>query len=240
MKTVRSMGGEYKEIERYRKNLARVKLTGFLRSLMQGLSMAGFSFSIWGAVALSFWYGGKMIGDGTFNVGGLVKVFGVMLFAVIGLAQIMQILPEFVKAQTSAIVLLKIIQREPAIRFKGGKILSEIRGDLSFRNVSFRYPSRPKALVLDHLNLDVHSGQSVALVGSSGSGKSTIIGLAEKWYIPEEGIITLDGIDLNELDPQWLHQVVGIVTQEPTLFATTIKRNITYAVDTMVSYRKKN
>jgi ATP-binding cassette subfamily B (MDR/TAP) protein 1 len=239
MRTVRSMAGEYKEIERYRINLKKVGVTGFLRSLMTAITFSGFSFSIWGAVSLAFWYAGKMISEGNFDIGGLVKVFGVMLFAVIGLAQLMQILPEFVKAQTSAILLLKIIERKEAIRFKGGQTLTKVRGDLTFRNVNFRYPSRPKALVLNDLNLDVIAGQSVALVGSSGSGKSTIVGLVEKWYEPESGTISLDGVPLTDIDPQWLHQVVGIVTQEPTLFATTIKRNITYAVDTMNLFIKK-
>ena len=99
-----------------------------------------------------------------------------------------------------------------------------------FEHVDFIYPSRPNAVVLKDFSLEIKVGQSVALVGLSGSGKSTIVGLLERFYNPKAGRIFIDGNEITELDPQWLHKHVGIVTQEPTLFACSIRENIVYAV----------
>jgi ABC-type multidrug transport system fused ATPase/permease subunit len=85
--------------------------------------------------------------------------------------------------------------------------------------------------VLNKFSVEIQPGKSVALVGPSGSGKSTIVSLLEKWYEPEDGTITIDGVNLRNIDPQFLHRYTGIVQQEPTLFATTIKRNILYSVE---------
>jgi ATP-binding cassette subfamily B (MDR/TAP) protein 1 len=182
---------------------------------------------------LSFWYGGKLLDQGVMNIGDMIKVFGGLLMASIGFIQLFAIFPEVAKAQASISILLKIIKRVPAIPYKGGKTVDELKGHIAFENVTFRYPSRKNVVVLSDFSLNIEPGQSVALVGQSGSGKSTIVGLLEKWYEPEAGTITLDGVNLAEVDPQWLHRYLGIVSQEPVLFATTIRRNITYAVDTI-------
>ncbi|KAL0484500.1 ATP-binding cassette, subfamily B [Acrasis kona] len=233
MRTVRSMAGEEKEITRYETNLNKVLRTGVLFSFVKGLSIGAVTFFNWGAVSLAFWYAGQELEAGIINVGSLIRVFGSLLMALIGFMQMFTVFPEVAKAQASIGILLKAICRVPAINYKGGKTLENIQGRISFKNITFRYPSRKKVVVLDDFSLDIDPGTSVALVGQSGSGKSTIVGLLEKWYEPEKGTITLDGVDLKEIDPQWLHRYLGIVSQEPTLFATTIKKNITYAVDTI-------
>ena len=115
-------------------------------------------------------------------------------------------LPDMSKAQMSQTALLKVIKREPAIPFKGGKQLGEQVGKIEFRNVKFNYPSRPNVTVLKDFSLDIRVGQSIALVGPSGSGKSTIVGLLERYYDPQEGEIFIDGVNIKEIDPQWLHK----------------------------------
>ena len=103
------------------------------------------------------------------------------------------------------------------------------RGAVTFEDVSFRYPARPDAQVLSHVSLALSPGEVVALVGSSGSGKSTIAALLARLYDPESGRVLLDGRDLKELDPNWLRQQVGTVAQEPLLFSRSIADNIRYA-----------
>jgi ATP-binding cassette subfamily B (MDR/TAP) protein 1 len=110
-----------------------------------------------------------------------------------------------------------------------------VRGDIEFRNVSFSYPVRPDTTVLDDLSLTIPNGKHYALVGSSGSGKTTILGLVERFYDPSSGSIYLDGNDIRLLDSEWLRKNIALVSQEPHLFNTTIRKNITYAVDRKVS-----
>eukprot|EP00934_Nitzschia_sp_Nitz4_P006403 Nitzschia sp. Nitz4//scaffold167_size49223//37382//47662//NITZ4_007041-RA/size49223-snap-gene-0.38-mRNA-1//1//CDS//3329538293//6393//frame0 len=110
-----------------------------------------------------------------------------------------------------------------------GKKPSKVTGTIEFHDVRFSYPTRQNATVFDGFNLKIEAGKTVALVGPSGSGKSTAIQLIERYYDPLGGMVTLDGVDLRELNVEWLRSHVGLVSQEPTLFATTIKQNIRIA-----------
>lgn len=107
-------------------------------------------------------------------------------------------------------------------------LVPELKGDIVFEDVHFAYPSRPDAPVLKGLNLTIPIGKSVALVGQSGCGKSTIINLLERWYDPTSGRILVDGVDLKTLNLQWWRSRLGLVQQEPVLFAVTLKENIQY------------
>ena len=111
---------------------------------------------------------------------------------------------------------------------KSGQKLSKVDGHIQFKDVCFSYPSRPDVVIFDKLSLDIPSGKIVALVGGSGSGKSTVISLIERFYEPLSGQILLDGFDIRHLDLKWLRQQIGLVNQEPALFATTIRENILY------------
>lgn len=230
MRTVRSMAGEIKEQNRFKSDLKTVNKYGLLKALFQGLTMGSVTFILWGTVALAFWYGGGLTVDREITLGAMFKVFGLMLMGVLGLSQAATFFPDLTKARMSQETLLKVIKRQPAIPFKGGKTLETVSGNISVRNVDFIYPSRPNITVLKNFSLEIKPGQSVALVGPSGSGKSTIVGLLERFYNPKCGEIFIDGVDISEIDPMWLHKKVGIVTQEPVLFACSIRDNIAYAV----------
>ena len=91
-----------------------------------------------------------------------------------------------------------------------------------------RHPGLADVRIFKHFDLEVPAGSTVALVGESGSGKSTVIGLIERFYDPEKGAVLLDGVDIRTLQLRWLRQQIGLVSQEPTLFATTIAQNIAF------------
>ena len=99
----------------------------------------------------------------------------------------------------------------------------DIKGDIRFLNVKFAYPTRPDADVLNSLYLDIQPGTVVALVGASGSGKSTVGALLEKFYAPKDGTITLDGRSLATIDTKWLRANIGLVDQSPALFAASVR-----------------
>ena len=104
-----------------------------------------------------------------------------------------------------------------------------VSGKIEFKDVSFAYPTRKEAQVFNGFNLTIEAGKTVALVGPSGSGKSTTVGLIERYYDPAMGSVSLDGNDLRTLNVAWLRKQIGLVCQEPALFATTIKENIRIA-----------
>lgn len=104
-----------------------------------------------------------------------------------------------------------------------------IHGNVSFDQVTFRYPTRPDQVILNEFTLSIPSGKVIAFVGASGSGKSTVGQLLERFYDPSSGQISIDGHDIKSLDLKWLRQNIGYINQEPTLFATSIRDNIRYA-----------
>eukprot|EP01050_Picozoa_sp_SAG11_P009445 SAG11_NODE_887_length_6694_cov_21.780440_5_plen_432_part_00 len=125
----------------------------------------------------------------------------------------------------------QLVNRVPAIdeSSKGiAKPGKSAEGKIELKDVVFTYPARPDQQVMNGFSLTVEAGQTVALCGASGSGKSTTIQLVERFYDPESGSVSLDGQDLKTLNLSWLRQQVGLVSQEPTLFAGTIGENIAY------------
>jgi ATP-binding cassette subfamily B (MDR/TAP) protein 1 len=105
-----------------------------------------------------------------------------------------------------------------------------VHGEIRLENISFNYPSRPNVPVVKNISLVFPAGKTCALVGASGSGKSTAIGLIERFYDPLAGRVTLDGVDLRDLNLRWLRTQIGLVGQEPTLFATTIRGNVEHGL----------
>lgn len=112
-----------------------------------------------------------------------------------------------------------------------GKVLDDIRGDVELRDVHFSYPARPDEQILRGLCLFIPNGVTTALVGQSGSGKSTVISLIERFYDPQAGEVLIDGVNLKELRLKWIRSKIGLVSQEPVLFTGSIKDNIAYGKD---------
>lgn len=112
-----------------------------------------------------------------------------------------------------------------------GKKLNDIRGAIEFRDVYFSYPTRPDEQIVRGLSLLIDSGTTVALVGESGSGKSTVISLIERFYDPQAGEVLIDGMNIKEFQLMWLRGKIGLVSQEPFLFLSSIQDNISYGKD---------
>ena len=135
-------------------------------------------------------------------------------------------------ARASAAKLYDTIDRIPTIDSsnEGGIKPEKINCKITLENVKFNYPSRPEVPVVEGLSLVFPAGKTTALVGASGSVKSTIISLIERFYDPLEGSIELDGVDLRKLNLKWLRSQIGLVSQEPVLFATTVRENVVYGL----------
>ena len=136
----------------------------------------------------------------------------------------------FTEASVAASRIFEVIDRLPSIDVEGtkGLVLESISGRLEFEHVKFTYPSRPETLVLRDFNLIVEAGKTVALVGASGSGKSTAIALLQRFYDANEGVVRIDGEDIRSLQLKWIREKMGLVSQEHALFGTSIKENIMF------------
>ena len=125
---------------------------------------------------------------------------------------------------------MEVIKRVPKIDSDNmeGKKLENVSGEVEFSHVEFAYPSRPESVIFKDFCLKIPSGETLALVGGSGSGKSTVVALLQRFYDPLGGEIRLDGVAIDRLQLKWLRSQMGLVSQEPSLFATTIKENILF------------
>ena len=126
--------------------------------------------------------------------------------------------------------MFETIARKPKIDAydTNGVVLEDIKGDIELKNVHFRYPARPDVQIFSGFSLYVPSGTTAALVGQSGSGKSTVVSLLERFYDPDVGEVLIDGVNLKNFQVRWIREQIGLVSQEPALFATSIRENIAY------------
>uniref|UniRef100_A0AAR2IVC5 Bile salt export pump n=1 Tax=Pygocentrus nattereri TaxID=42514 RepID=A0AAR2IVC5_PYGNA len=231
IRTVAAFGGEKKEVERYDNNLISAQRWGIRKGLIMGFFTGYLWFIIFLCYALAFWYGSSLVIDTEeYTPGTLLQVFFGVLIAALNLGQASPCLEAFASGRGAATTIFETIDREPEIDClsEAGYKLDRVKGDLEFHNVTFYYPSRPEVKILDQLSLQVKSGETTAFVGPSGAGKSTAVQLIQRFYDPKEGMVTLDGHDIRGLNIQWLRSLIGIVEQEPVLFATTIAENIRY------------
>lgn len=146
------------------------------------------------------------------------------------LGQTSPCLNAFAAGQAAAYKMFETINRVPTIDSydTSGTVLENINGEIELRDVYFRYPARPDIQIFNGFSLHIPSGKTAALVGHSGSGKSTVISLVERFYDPDSGEVLIDGVDLKRLRLSWIREQIGLVSQEPILFATSIKENIAY------------
>ncbi|XP_063965443.1 ATP-dependent translocase ABCB1-like [Lytechinus pictus] len=230
IRTVTAFGGQKKELERYEKELLTAKAAGIKKGITSGLGI-GMSYLFYSCTyALSLWYGPKMVSEGRITGGDVVTVFFCIWSGSASIGNLTPSIHAIASARGSAVAIYDVIDSEPEIdkrKDKGMKPKS-VEGHLEFRHVRFSYPIRQDVPVLRDLSMKVNSGQRVALVGSSGCGKSTIVKLLLRFYSHTSGEICIDGIDIRDLNVTWLRENIGVVSQEPTLFNCSIKQNIEY------------
>uniref|UniRef100_A0A671LKP0 ATP-binding cassette sub-family B member 5 n=1 Tax=Sinocyclocheilus anshuiensis TaxID=1608454 RepID=A0A671LKP0_9TELE len=230
IRTVFAFGGQKKEILRYHKNLEDAKNVGIRKAITVNIAMGFTFFMIYMSYALAFWYGSTLILAKEYDIGILLTVFFSVLIGAFGIGQTSPNIQSFSSARGAAHKVFHIIDHEPKINSfsEEGYKLDVVKGNIEFKNIHFTYPSRQDVKVLNGMNLKVISGQTIALVGSSGCGKSTTIQLLQRFYDPLEGTVTIDGHDIRSLNVRGLRELIGVVSQEPVLFATTISENIRY------------
>lgn len=237
IRTVKAFSKEINEANYYNTQLDNILKVCYKESLYRGIffGFTGFSGNI---IILSvLYYGGAMVSDSSLTIGSLSAFLMYAAYVTISLNGLSSFYSELNKALGANIRLVELIERESAIPINSGKILDkQLSGDIEFQNVSFAYPTRNNTWVLKNFSLKIPSNTVVAIVGASGSGKSTIASLLLRFYDPNSGSILLDNHDLKFLNPMWVKSQISIVSQEPILFSGTIRENILYGVIDSVKY----
>uniref|UniRef100_A0A182K9W1 ATP-binding cassette sub-family B member 10, mitochondrial n=1 Tax=Anopheles christyi TaxID=43041 RepID=A0A182K9W1_9DIPT len=178
------------------------------------------------------YYGGTMVNNSEMTIGALTSFILYAGYTAISIGGLSNFYTELNKGVGSASRLWEIIDRKYAIPIDGGiEVNNPPAGQIQFHDVVFHYPSRPDAPILNGVNLTIEPGTSTAVVGRSGSGKSTIASLMLRLYDPEQGSVRLDGTDLRDLNPSSLRRHIGAVNQEPVLFSGSIRENILYGLN---------
>ncbi|CAI0388537.1 unnamed protein product [Linum tenue] len=230
VRTVYSYVGESKALNSYSDAIQNTLKLGYKAGMAKGLGLGctyGIACMSW---ALVFWYAGVFIRNGQTDGG---KAFTAIFSAIVGgmsLGQSFSNLGAFSKGKSAGYKLMEIINQKPSIVQDAldGKCLDEVTGNIEFKGVTFSYPSRPDVIIFRDFSIFFPAGKTVAVVGGSGSGKSTVISLIERFYDPSQGQVLLDNVDIKSLQLKWLRDQIGLVNQEPALFATTILENILY------------
>ncbi|KAG8636189.1 hypothetical protein MANES_16G108200v8 [Manihot esculenta] len=229
IKTVYSFTAEKRILDKYSAILNRTSKLGIKQGIAKGLAVGstGLSFAIWAFLA---WYGSRLVmykgeSGGRIYAGGISFILGGL-----SLGMALPDLRYFTEASVAATRIFHRIDRVPEIDGEDteGVVLDKIQGEIEFQHVRFTYPSRPDSTVLEDFSLKVEAGKTVALVGASGSGKSTAIALVQRFYDVDDGFVKIEGVDIRTLNLKWIRRKMGLVSQEHALFGTSIKENIMF------------
>jgi ATP-binding cassette subfamily B (MDR/TAP) protein 1 len=242
VRTVSALNAQPDVIAKYRVYLFKAMQVGIVKGFNVGLGNGGLFGSVFLTYALGFWYAAtlmkKTIDDGcTHNCltgGDVAAVFECMIMGSIALGQMAPPIGAFTSAKVAIGKLMETVNRKPLIdglSDQGLKPTIKTHGAIELNNITFSYPSRPNIVVCKDYSLKIEAGQSVALVGASGCGKSTIINLLLRFYDPQSGDVSIDGMNIRDLNIRWLRSQIGYVGQEPILFAGTVGDNISYGLD---------
>lgn len=177
---------------------------------------------------LAFWMGSRFLTSGETNLSSILTIILAVMIGAFSFGNVGPNVQHFVAGVAAAHKIYSTIDRESPLNptEEKGKQLDNFQGIIELKNIKHIYPSRPEVVVMEDVSLVVPAGKTTALVGASGSGKSTIVGLVERFYDPVGGEVLLDGHSIADLNLKWLRRQVALVQQEPVLFSQTIKQNI--------------
>ncbi|KAE9453920.1 hypothetical protein C3L33_14178, partial [Rhododendron williamsianum] len=233
IRTVASFTGEKHAVIKYNKSLMDAYKSGIQEGLATGVGFGAVMCVAFCTYSLAVWFGAKLIVNKSYTGGGVINVIVAVLTGSMSLSQTSPCMAAFSAGQAAGFKIFETINRKPDIDVYDikGKKLDDIRGDIELRDIYFSYPARPDEQIFNGFSLSIPNGMTAAMVGQSGSGKSTVISLIQRFYDPHSGQVLIDGINLKDFQLNWIREKIGLVSQEPVLFTCSIKDNIAYGKD---------
>ncbi|KAF3786179.1 ABC transporter B family member 2 [Nymphaea thermarum] len=235
IRTIAAFCSESKVVDLYTQQLAEPASRSFQRGQIAGVFYGISQFFIFSSYALALWYGSRLMHDGRASFKSVMKAFMVLIVTALAMGEMLAMAPDLVKGNQMAASVFEILDRKPGMKGaegdENGEEVGKVQGVIEMRRVCFSYPSRPDVVIFQDFNLKVPAGHSMAIVGTSGSGKSSVLSLILRFYDPTSGRVLIDGKDIKKLKLKSLRRHIGLVQQEPALFATTIYENILYGRD---------
>eukprot|EP00252_Welwitschia_mirabilis_P015020 TRINITY_DN33132_c0_g1_i1.p1 TRINITY_DN33132_c0_g1~~TRINITY_DN33132_c0_g1_i1.p1 ORF type:complete len:886 (-),score=159.26 TRINITY_DN33132_c0_g1_i1:361-2682(-) len=230
IRTVFAFCAEQKVTSLFSKELIEPKRKNFLQGQVAGIGYGTSQLCMFGSYGLALWYASTLVKDGKTDFSHVMKSFMILIITAFGVAETLALAPDIVKGSQVLGPVYKILDRKTQIDPDNpdAEKIKSVRGEIKMQNVCFSYPSRPSVAVLSDLNLQIKAGTSLALVGPSGSGKSSVVALVVRFYDPTSGAVLIDDKDIRKINVKCLRQHIALVQQEPALFATTIYENIRY------------
>ncbi|KAJ0075680.1 hypothetical protein Patl1_33778 [Pistacia atlantica] len=229
IRTVTTFSAQEELVKSFDRALSEPRKKSVKKSQILGLTLGFSQGAMYGAYTMILWFGAYLVTINEGNFGEVYKIFLILVLSSFSVGQLAGLAPDTSMAGTAIPSVLDIIKRRPMIdndRERGKKVERSKPWEVEFKKVTFAYPSRPEVLVLKEFGLKVKGGSMVALVGGSGSGKSTVIWLIQRFYDPNQGKVVIGGVDLREVNVKWLRRQIALVGQEPALFAGSIRENI--------------
>ncbi|KAG2676656.1 hypothetical protein I3760_12G063700 [Carya illinoinensis] len=228
VRTVAAFCAEDKILDLYARELIEPSRRSFVRGQISGIFYGICQFFIFSSYGLALWYGSVLMGKGLASFKSVMKAFFVLIVTALAMGETLAMAPDLLKGNQMVASVFEVMDRKTEVLGDVGEELMTVEGTIEFRGVQFSYPSRPEVIIFKDFNLRVRSGKSMALVGQSGSGKSSVISLILRFYDPTAGRVMIDGKDIKKLKIKSLRRHIGLVQQEPALFATSIYENILY------------
>nr|WNT93874.1 putative ABC transporter [Emericellopsis sp.] len=229
IRTVASLTLEGQVAGQYEGDIAKQQRESLISVAKSGALYAASQSALFLCLGLAFWYGSTLLATFEYNVFQFFVCLMSVVFGSQSAGSLLTFIPDVVKARYSAAQLKALFDRKPAVdswETSSHDCLGSMHGQLEFRNVHFRYPTRPDRPVLRGVDILFKAGQHIALVGASGCGKSTIIALLERFYDPEQGQVLVDGVDISTVPVSNYRRHLALVGQEPALFQGSIRENI--------------
>ncbi|KAF5985388.1 ATP-binding protein cassette subfamily B (MDR TAP) member 1 [Fusarium coicis] len=227
-----AFGTQERLARQYDAHLKNAEYFGFRVKGAVACMIAGMMMVLYLNYGLAFWQGSKMLVDGETSLSNILTILMAVMIGAFNLGNVAPNIQAFTNAVAAAAKIFNTIDRVSPLdpSSNEGEKLENIQGSIRLSKIKHIYPSRPEVTVMDDVSLEIPAGKVTALVGASGSGKSTIVGLVERFYDPVQGTVYLDGHDISKLNLRWLRQQMALVSQEPTLFGTTIFNNIRHGL----------